>query len=103
VTHIPGEQNEQCDRLSRRWDVGKTPTVSVSAEAEEMGMKGVGVVEMGADPSVRGVIELCDPRRELSSESQFIDFWMRARSAIGLFMTTHYHPPQRPPDFRGKL
>jgi hypothetical protein len=103
VTHIPGEQNERCDRLSRRWDVRKTPTVSVSAEAEEMGMKGVKVVEMDADPSVREVIELCDPRRELSSESQFIDFWMRARSAIGLFMMTHNHPSQRLPDFRGKL
>ena len=24
VTHIAGEDNQQCDRLSRRWDVGKT-------------------------------------------------------------------------------
>jgi hypothetical protein len=103
VTHVPGEQNERCDRLSRRWDVGKTHTASVSAEAEEMGMKAVRVVEMDADLFVREVIELCDPRRELSSESQFIDFWMRARSAIGIFMTTHNHPSQRLPDFRGKL
>lgn len=24
VTQIAGEDNQQCDRLSRRWDVGKT-------------------------------------------------------------------------------
>lgn len=24
VTHIAGEDNQQCDRLSRRWNVGKT-------------------------------------------------------------------------------
>jgi hypothetical protein len=102
VTHIPGEDNEQCDRLSRRWDVGKTPVVSVSEEAEDMGMKGVEVVEMDSDPCVRGIIELCDPRTELSSESQFIDFWMRARSSIELFMMTHNHPPPRISDFGGE-
>ena len=103
VTHIPGEENEQCDRLSRRWDVGKTPTLSVLEEAEEMGMRGFEVIEMDMDPSVRGVIELCDPRMELSSESQFIDFWMRARSAIDCFMIAHNHPPPRTLDFRGEL
>lgn len=101
VTHIPGEENEQCDRLSRRWDEGRTPTMSVAEEAEEMGLIGVEVLEMDLDPSVRGIIELCDPRKELSSESQFIDFWMRTRSAIDSFMTAHNHPPQRPSDFRG--
>lgn len=100
VTHIPGEENEQCDRLSRRWDVGKTPTMSVLEEAEEMGMRGVEVVEMDRDPCVRGIVELCDPRTELSSESQFIEFWMRARSAIELFMTMHNHPQPRTYDFQ---
>jgi hypothetical protein len=89
VTHIAGEDNEQCDRLSRRWDIGKVPTMTVSEEAEDMGMRGVEVVEMDRDPSVRGIIELCDPRTELSSESQFISFWMRARSAIDIFMSMH--------------
>jgi hypothetical protein len=27
VTHIAGEDNQQCDRLSRRWDVGKTRVI----------------------------------------------------------------------------
>jgi hypothetical protein len=38
VTHIPGEDNKQYDRLSRRWDVGKNPNMTVSEEAEDMGL-----------------------------------------------------------------
>jgi hypothetical protein len=98
VTHIPGEDNKQCDRLSRRWDIGKTPNLTVSEEAEDMGLGRVEVVEMDLDPSVRGIIELCDPRAELSSESQFISFWMRARSAIDAFMTIHNRTRSYVPD-----
>jgi hypothetical protein len=86
VTRIAGEDNEQRDRLSRRWNIGKVPTMIVSEEAEDMGMIGVEVVEMGRDPGARGIIELCDPGTELSSESQFISFWMRARSAVDISM-----------------
>jgi hypothetical protein len=68
-THIAGKGSELCDRLSRRWDIGKTPTMSVSEEAEDMGLKGAEVVEMDLDPGVRGIVELCDLRMELSSES----------------------------------
>jgi hypothetical protein len=60
VTHIPGEDNKQCDRLSRRWDVGKIPTMTVSEEAEDMRLGRVEVVEMDLDPSVKGIVELCD-------------------------------------------
>lgn len=92
VTHIAGEDNQKCDRLSRRWDVGKIPSISVSEEAEEMGLGRVGVVEMDLDPRVRRIIELCDPRTELNSELQFISFWMRARDAIDDFMSAHRNP-----------
>jgi hypothetical protein len=68
-THIAGKGSELCDRLSRRWDIGKTPTMSVSEEAEDMGLKEAEVVEMDLDPGVRGIVELCDLRMELSSES----------------------------------
>jgi hypothetical protein len=101
VTHIPGEDNKRCDRLSRRWGVGKTPTMTVSEEAEDMGLGRVEVVEMDLDPSVRGVVELCDPRTELSTESQFVSFWMRARSAIDAFMTIHNHTRSYVPDSIG--
>lgn len=102
VTHIAGEDNGRCDRLSRRWDVGKTPVVSVSAEAEDIGLGRIEVVEMDLDPSVTGIVELCDPRRELSSENQFIEFWMRARSAIDTFMSTHNHPHAHTSNQRGE-
>ena len=73
ITHIPGEDNERCDRLSRR---GANPTMSVSEEAEDMGISGAVVVEMNLDQSIMDIIALCDPRAELSTESQFIEFWI---------------------------
>jgi hypothetical protein len=100
VTHIAGEDNKQCDRLSRRWDIGKVPTMSVSEEAEDMGLRGVDVLEMDVDSGVRGVVELCDPRTELSTESQFISFWMRARSAIDTFISMHNRTQSYVPDNR---
>jgi hypothetical protein len=101
VTHIAGEDNKQCDRLSRRWDVGKTPSITVLEEAEDMGLRDVEVVEMDMDPSVRGIVQLCDPRDELNSESQFISFWMRARDAIDMFMSRHNHTRPHSSDSRG--
>ena len=89
VTHIAGEDNDKCDRLSRRWDLGRRPSMSVSEEADDMGLEGAEVVEMDSDSSVRRIVELCDPRTDLSSESQFIAFWMKARSAIDNFISTH--------------
>ena len=86
ITHIAGEDNEQCDRLSRR---GSNPTMSVSEEAEDMGIRGAVVVEMNLDQSVMDIIALCDPRAELSSEAQFVEFWIRARVAIELFISKH--------------
>ena len=93
VTHIAGVDNEKCDRLSRR---GGNSSISVADEAESMGMGGVKVVEMDTDQSVRDIIELCDPRTELNSESEFIRFWIRARSVIGLFIQKHIHTTHTP-------
>lgn len=103
VTHIAGEDNKQCDRLSRRWDIGKIPSMTVLEEAEDMGLRGVEVVEMDLDTGVRGILELCDPRTELSSESQFISFWIKARNAIDSFMATHNHTPSLLPEQRRAL
>jgi hypothetical protein len=46
-------------------------------------------VDLSGDETVMGIIGLCDPRRELGSEQQFIDFWTSARSAIDAFLTVH--------------
>jgi hypothetical protein len=61
----------------------------------------VEVVEMDMDPSVRGIVQLCDPREKLNSESQFISFWMRARDAIDTFMSRHNHTRPHLSDNRG--
>jgi hypothetical protein len=86
VTHIPGEENERCDRISRR---GLNPLISVVEEAAEMGITGARVVEMNEDKAIMGIIELCDPRTTLKSEGEFVEFWTRARHVIETFITTH--------------
>ena len=63
--------------------------MSVSEEAEDMGIRGAVVVEMNLDQSVMDIIALCDPRAGLSSEAQFIEFWIRARVAIETFISKH--------------
>jgi hypothetical protein len=96
VTHIAGEDKKQCGRLSRRWDEEKIPSITVLEEAEDMGLGDVAVVEMDMDPSVRGIVKLCDPRDEL-----FISLWMRARDAIDTFMSRHNHTRPHSSDNRG--
>jgi hypothetical protein len=86
VTHIPGEENERCDRLSRR---GLNPLISVVEEAADMGITGARVIEMNEDEAIRGIIELCDPRITLKSEGEYVEFWTRARRVIENFITTH--------------
>jgi hypothetical protein len=83
--HIVGKANGNCDRLSRRWDRGEAPVMSVSEEADDMGVGGGEVLEMST-VSVRGIIELCDPRTLMDSESEFIAIWVKARSAIDIFI-----------------
>jgi hypothetical protein len=86
IKHIAGEDNEKCDRLSRR---GASPETSILADAADMGMSGAQVLEMNGDETIMGIIELCDPRVQLDSELQFIDFWTSARVAIEKFMAVH--------------
>lgn len=83
VIHIPGEDNVNCDRLSRR---GTEPVTSVAQEAVDMGYEGLKIIEMNGCQAVMDILELCDPRTMLSTESDFISFWIRARSAIGCFV-----------------
>lgn len=86
VMHIPGDDNVNCDRLSRR---GTEPTMSVAQEAAEMGYGGVSVIEMNGSQDVMEILALCDPRIALNTEPDFISFWARARSAISSFIAAH--------------
>ena len=87
ITHIAGIDNGNCDRLSRR---GADETVSVTDEAREMGLIGGKEVDMNGDESIREILLMCDPMKELKAESEFIEFWTRARSAIDTFMSRHH-------------
>jgi hypothetical protein len=62
VTHISGEKNDKCDRPSRR---EASPMTSISDEAFEMRMPGVRMLEKNREETVTGIVELCDPSREL--------------------------------------
>jgi hypothetical protein len=83
VTRIAGKDNANCDRLSRREGAA---TLSVADEAVEMGVTGGVVLEVNGDESIMAILRLCDPRTELGAESEFIDSWIRARSAIDAFL-----------------
>jgi hypothetical protein len=93
VIHIAGVDNDKCDRLSRR---GSHSTVSVAEEAVKMGCGTVGTVEVNGEDSMMGVLRLCDPRRKMTTESEFVAFWSEVRGAIANFLHCHAHPPQQP-------
>jgi hypothetical protein len=54
-----------------------------------MGVIGGAVLEVNGDESVMAILRLCDPRTELGSKLEFIDFWIRARGAINAFLSEH--------------
>lgn len=91
IKHIPGHENEKCDRLSRR---GVSPVGTVRNEAEEMGIEGGVVIEINEDEEIMGLLRLCDPRRELESDSDFVAFWTEVRDAVTTFVDRHVpHSP----------
>jgi hypothetical protein len=95
IIHIPGENNKNCDRLSRR---GALSTVTVEEEVRSMGIEGVQIVEVNGEESVMGVLRMCDPRRILVTEADFISFWSEARGAVTKFLHTHNtHTPETQP------
>ena len=71
VTHIPGADNDKCDCLSRR---GATREKTVLEEAEEMGIMGAVVMEVNEAQEIMHILRLCDPRRKLTSDSDFVEF-----------------------------
>ena len=86
ITHIPGVENGRCDRLSRR---GMTSSLTVREEAREMGIDGGVEIEVHGDKEVMGLLRLCDPRRRLESDLDFIAFWTDVRDAVNNFVNLH--------------
>ena len=94
VIHIAGAENTNCDKLSRR---GVHSTMSVEEEVRGMGIEGVRVVEINGDERVMDILRLCDPRREMLTETDFVKFWTEVRSAVASFLHPYItHPPMQP-------
>jgi hypothetical protein len=91
VIHIAGVDNDKCDRLSRR---RSHSTVSVAEESANMGCGAVGTVEVNGNESMMGVLRLCDPRRKMTTESEF---WSEVRGAIANFLHFHTHHLEQTP------
>jgi hypothetical protein len=91
VTHIAGKDNANCDRLSRREQ--DEPNVSVEQMADEMGIGGTRVVELGSQEAVINILRMCDPKIVLATESDFIVFWKRTRRSISEFLTLYPTSP----------
>jgi hypothetical protein len=44
------------------------------------------VIEVNEDEIVMRLIRLCDPRRKLDSDTDFLKFWMEVRDAVNAFV-----------------
>jgi hypothetical protein len=88
---VTGDDNDKCDRLSRR---EPTPATTVLEEAREMGIEGGVVIEVNTDEEMMSILRLCDPRRKLESDSDFVTFWTEVRDAVNTFVVRHspLHP-----------
>ena len=71
--------------------------MSVEEEVRGMGIEGIRVVEVNGDERVRDILRLCDPRREMLTETDFVKFWTEVRSAVASFLHPYItHPPMQP-------
>jgi hypothetical protein len=68
--------------------------MSLSEEAREMGIEGGAAIEVNEDEGVTRILRLCDPRRSLQSDSDFLTFWTEVRDVVGAFVERH--PPLHP-------
>jgi hypothetical protein len=63
--------------------------LTVREEAREMGIYGGVMMEVNGDEEIMGLLRLCEPRRKLESDSDFIAFWMEMRDAVNIFVDHH--------------
>jgi hypothetical protein len=59
-----------------------------------MGCGAVDTVEVNGDESMMGVLRLCDPRRIMTTEGEFVTSWYELRAAIASFL--HIHLANKP-------
>ena len=86
TTHIPGEQNDNCDQLSRR---GLHPTTTVAEHAHAIGIGEAKEIDIAGDEEIMDLIFLCDPRMSIHTDRDFTRFWTAARTIIDRFLERH--------------
>jgi hypothetical protein len=69
-THIPGDVNINCDRLSRR---DATPGMTVREEATGMGIEGGVVIEVNEDETIMRLLRLCACFEEIRIGHGFLE------------------------------
>jgi hypothetical protein len=60
--------------------------MTVREEATGMGIEGGVVIEVNEDETVMRLFRLCDPRRKLESDTDFLKLWMEVRDAVNTFI-----------------
>ena len=53
--------------------------MTLEDEVRSMGMQETDLVEVNGDESMMEVLRLCDPRRKLETEDEFVRFWSDVR------------------------
>ena len=75
TVHVPGENNVQCDLLSRRDPEGRMRTI------DEV-VPGALDLRLDEDPVIQEIIRLCDPAVDHLSPGTFESFWAAAGALI---------------------
>jgi hypothetical protein len=78
ATHISGDCNYRCDRLSRLAE-GDRSGEQVMAE---IGLSGSRLIQLNEYIEIDRLIQLCDPRLIFEEEESFISFWREAKELL---------------------
>ena len=81
VTHIPGEDNDRCDKRSSLAESGLSTRTAMDA----MGLATCGVLDLLGNAGFQRLVELCSPGREFANEECFAEFWAEIRGALAGF------------------
>ena len=75
---------------------------SVKEHAKDLGITNVMIIEAQTDNDIVELIRLCDPSIPIQSETEFSEFWNKAKSHIDAFISRSKHPSHTLPDTNDK-
>ena len=81
ATHISGENNFRCDRLSRLAESG----LDARTVMNDVGLTDCAVIDLTSHGGFTALVELCNPRRAFADEKSFAVFWGEIRGALDSF------------------